>query len=153
MKWNKLFVGVSLVLFSVCFSTLNAQQVKSYMQMETVGQSPYGPIREPAFGRLATTVTWNGDGSIRLMDGTLWTLNGTMWDGTICFKYKGTSGIVVPNTQYTELRFAPDYSIMQVHYMFGMPGMYQQMYIRYQYLGEGAQPAFDYINGGWGPRF
>lgn len=148
MKTKILLFGISFMLFFSCFTNLNAQQVKSYMQLETVGQSVYGPIQQPAPGRMATTVTWNSDGSVQLMDGTRWTSNGTMWDGTFCFKYAGTTGIVMPNTQYQELRIAADYSMIQVNFVFGMPGMYQQMYTRYSYFGEGTQPAFDYINGG-----
>lgn len=115
MKSKKLLLGLSFMLFFSCFSNLNAQQVKS---------------------------------SVQLMDGTRWKPNGTLLNGTYCFKYAGTNGIVIPNTQYTELLIAADYSMIQVNFVFGMPGMYQQMYTWYSYLGEGTQPAYDYINGG-----
>lgn len=52
-------------------------------------------------------------------------------------------------TQYQNAVFSRDYSMMQIYYVFGvgMPGFAVQMNAFYKYIGEGRQPAYDWING------
>jgi hypothetical protein len=52
----------------------------------------------------------------------------------------------MPNTQYIEAMFTEDYSAMQVISVFGMMGRYIQMYKIYRFLGDGSQPAFDWMS-------
>ena len=53
---------------------------------------------------------------------------------------------MMPNTQYVEAMFTEDYSAMQVNYVFGMMGMYIQMCRIYRFIGDGRQPAFDWMS-------
>lgn len=150
MRLLKLFLSMVAILSLISVNNLNAQQVKSYMQGETQTQTPYGPISQYPQGKQATTVTWKSNGNIELMDGTIWKPAGQALDGSLHYTYVGSSlALTMPDTKYTDLYLAQDYSLMRVVFVFGVQGMYQQMSTYYSYLGDGAQPAHNYINSGY----
>lgn len=132
-----------LALMSLSIVAMDAQEmVKSYYQQEVRGggQVPIAPQN------LATYVEWYDNGIIKMMDGTVWRFRNQSWDGIRHYTFVKSTGIVMPNTQYIEAMFTEDYSAMQVISVFGMMGRYIQMYKIYRYLGDGSQPAFDWMS-------
>lgn len=147
MKANLFSIVLLMLCFNCLFSNVRAQQIRSYARGETTAQTELSSVTQFPTTNMSMTVTWNLDGTLRLMDGSNWKPDGSLWDGTLRYKYTGNSGIpAMPNTTYTTLLMAPDFSVMQLNYVFGMPGMYTNMSTRYTYIGDGAQPAFEYSN-------
>ena len=138
---------VLYLAFSLFFTlTVNAQEkTRSYFCQQTAGPNSASAI---ATTNQATFVQWYSDGSIRMMDGTTWEYQG-MRNGFHVYSFLRSTGIAMPNTQYTTAVFNADYSAMQVNYVFGigMMGMPIQMYSFYRYIGDGSQPAYDWMSG------
>lgn len=123
--------------------------IRSYMQKETVGQSANGPIYNVP-QNMSTWVEWSEDGrAIQMMDGTIWGYQGQDYNRIHHYKYAGTSSGSMPGTNYVEVMFSPNYDYMQINYTFGMMGMYTPMVSKWEYIGEGAQAAYDWMNGNY----
>lgn len=137
----------TLFLMVVATLTVNAQVItRSYFCQQINAPVSSGPT---ATLNQATFVEWNGNNNIiRMMDGTEWCYQG-MRNGCHVYSFYRATGIIMPGTQYQYAVFSSDYSILQVYYVFGvgMPGFAIQMNNLYKYLGEGRQPAYDWING------
>lgn len=115
------------------------------MENEIIGQSVQGPISEVP-QHSGTWVEWSAKGdSITMMDGTQWKQTRTL-DGSIHYRYTGTTRQNQPYTQLLEAIFNKDYSQMNIRYVFGPMGMCVQMVGKYSYLGDGKQLAEDWIN-------
>lgn len=139
---NKFILALLISVASIC--TGNAQTItRSYycQEMGTQGQVPR------VLDRQATYVQWYENGSIKMMDGTIWKFRNQSFDGVRHYAFAGSSGPVMPGTQYMEAMFSSDFTIMQINYAFGMMGMMVPMYSIYKYIGEGTQPAYDWISG------
>lgn len=92
---------------------------------------------------------WSSDGkTITMSDGTQWRYLQDN-NGYHHYTYVGTTGVAMPNTQYNQAVFNHDYSTMAIFYSFGMSGMMIQMRSDWQYIGEGTQPANDWITGNY----
>lgn len=95
-----------------------------------------------------TYVEFYNDGNrIVLLDGTYWKYEGRTNYGVIVYRYAGTNSVPMPGTQYQVLTFNSDYSKMKIGYVFGFMGMYNQMMSVWSYIGEGREPAIQWING------
>lgn len=139
----RLYLSIFLFLSSVFVST--PQTIRSYMENEIIGQSVQGPISEVP-QHSGTWVEWSAKGdSITMMDGTQWKQTRTL-DGSIHYRYTGTTRQNQPYTQLLEAIFNKDYSQMNIRYVFGPMGMCVQMVGKYSYLGDGKQLAEDWIN-------
>ena len=128
-----------------CIFISSAQISRSYMQNEIIGQSVQGPISEVP-QHSGTWVEWSASGdSITMMDDTQWKRTKSL-DGNIHYRYTDTIGQNHPYTQLVEAIFNKDYSKMNIRYVFGPVGMGVQMVGKYSYIGDGKQPAEDWIN-------
>lgn len=140
--FNKIILASVLIITSV--SPNIAQTItRSYycQEMGTQGQVPRVPDRQ------ATFVQWQEDGSIKMLDGTIWRFRNQSYDGVRHYVFAGSTCPIMPGTQYVEAMFSNDYTIMQINYAFGMMGMMVPMYSIYRFIGEGTQPAYDWISG------
>ncbi len=125
----------------------NAQMTKSYMQMEIVSPSYNGPISASA-DNVGLWVQWNIDRSkIKMFDGTTWSFDKKDGHGNMIYKYQGSTSPIMPGVQYQTVLFIPDYTKMYVFYSFSMMGTTCQMRATYGYIGEGKEPAINYITG------
>lgn len=123
-------------------------QIRSYMTSQILTQGAYGPIAEVPQNQ-GGWVSWSNDGkTITMSDGTQWRYLQDN-NGYHHYSYAGTTGVAMPNTQYNQAVFNHDYSTMAIFYSFGMPGMMIQMRSDWQYIGEGTQPAYDWITGNY----
>lgn len=136
----------------ICLSRLfsaQAQLVRSFMHMETVGQSAQGPVYASPTNS-ALWVEWSNDMSTcHMLDNTVWRLQGSDMYGNIVYVYAGSSGPTMPMTTYQRAVFSADKMRMQVFYVFGMMGMYTQMAATYNYIGEDTEPAYNCITGNY----
>jgi len=126
--------------------TMNAQErTRSYFCQQINSPVSTGPT---ACLNQATFVMWYDDDTIKMMDGTVWRYQG-MTNGYHVYAFSRATGMIMPNTQYQYAIFTTDYSRMQVNYIFGvgMPGFAIQMSSLYKYIGEGQQPAYDWMSG------
>lgn len=132
-----------LALMSLNIAAMKAQEmVKSYFLQETRGGGQVPIVSQNS----ATYVEWYDNGTIKMMDGTVWRFRNQSWDGVRHYTFVKSTGIVMPNTRYVEAMFAKDFSAMQVNYVFGMMGRYIQMCRIYRFIGDGSQPAFDWMS-------
>lgn len=137
---NFIFLVVVFPFYSI------AQDCKSFMQMEVVAPSNSGPITASE-GNVGLWVEWNGDNSsITMMDGTIWEYSYTDNKKNSHYKYKGSSLSTMPGTTYHEAIIIPDRTKMQIIYTFGFMGFDVKMYATYGYIGEGKDPAMDYVS-------
>lgn len=137
---------LALILSVVSIYTATAQTItRSYfcLEMGTRGQVPRVPDRQ------ATFVQWYDNGSIKMLDGTIWKFRNQSFDGIRHYAFAGSSGPVMPGTQYMEAMFSNDFTVMQINYAFGIMGMMVPMYSIYKFIGEGTQPAYDWISGNY----
>lgn len=133
------------LLISIIPISINAQTIRSYIENEIIGQSAQGPISEVP-QHSGTWVEWTGIGdTITMMDGTTWEKSSS-FDGNIHYRYVGTNGQPERFTQYIEAIFNADYTKMNIRYAFGPMGMSVQMVGKYSCLGDGKQPAEEWIN-------
>lgn len=151
---KKYYILILFIGLTMC--TTAQDQIKSYFCQEISGPSTmYGPnVRVP--DRQATYVEWFDDGIIKMMDGTVWKYRGTI-NGLHRYGFVKATGVIMPGTRYTETVFSADYSRMQINYFFGidMPGIVMPMSMNsiipmnslYVFLGEGTQPAYDWMSG------
>lgn len=126
--------------------TLSAQKkTRSYFCQQINSPVSTGPT---ATLNQATFVEWFDDDTIKMMDGTVWQYQG-MINGYHVYSFMKYTGLVMPGTQYQNIIFSADYTLMQVNYVFGvgMPGLAIQMSSFYKYIGDGRQPAHDWMNG------
>lgn len=126
--------------------TMNAQErTRSYFCQQTSGPVSTGPV---AASNLATFVEWYENGTIKMMDGTVWKYQGRK-NGYHVYSFLKSTMMAMPGTQYQTAVFTADYSMMQINFIFGvgMPGFAVPMNSFYKYIGEGRQPAYDWING------
>ena len=141
---TKIFTLLFMVMLTL---TLSANgKTRSYFCQQINAPVSTGPT---ATLNQATYVEWDDDdNTIRMMDGTVWRYQG-MRNGCHVYSFWRATGIVMPGTQYQNAVFSRDYSMMQIYYVFGvgMPGFAVQMNAFYKYIGEGRQPAYDWING------
>lgn len=132
-----------LAFMSLNIAAMNAQEmIKSYYQQETHGGGQVPIVAQ----NLATYVEWYDNGTIKMMDGTVWRFRNQSWDGIRHYTFVKSTGMMMPNTQYVEAMFTEDYSAMQVNYVFGMMGRYIQMCRINRFIGDGRQPAFDWMS-------
>lgn len=138
---------ICLLFFFVLFSFhVNAQDCKSFMQMEVMAPSNSGPITS-SDGNVGQWVEWNADDSrISMMDGTIWELDYVDDKNNSHYKFKKSMLSIPPGTTYHEAVIIPDKTKMQIVYTFGMMGFYVKMHATYGYIGEGKQPAIDYVS-------
>lgn len=123
-----------------------AQDCKSFMQMEVMAPSNSGPITASE-GNIGLWVEWDANNSrITMMDGTIWEYDYTDEKNNSHYKYKGSSLSVMPGTTYHEAVIIPDKTKMKIIYTFGFMGFDVRMYATYGYIGEGKQPAMDYVS-------
>ena len=138
---------MTMFIVALMTVTLSAQgETRSYFCQQINAPVSTGPT---ATVNQATFVEWDDDdNTIRMMDGTVWRYQG-MSNGCHVYSFWKATGIVMPGTQYQNAVFSRDYSMMQIYYVFGvgMPGFAVQMNAFYKYIGEGRQPAYDWING------
>lgn len=143
MKKNLYRIVMLLALMSLNIAAMKAQEmVKSYFLQETRGGGQVPIVSQNS----ATYVEWYDNGTIKMMDGTVWRFRNQSWDGVRHYTFVKSTGIVMPNTRYVEAMFAKDFSAMQVNYVFGMMGRYIQMCRIYRFIGDGSQPAFDWMS-------
>ena len=143
MKKNLNRIVMLLALMSLNIAAMKAQEmVKSYFLQETRGGGQVPIVSQNS----ATYVEWYDNGTIKMMDGTVWRFRNQSWDGVRHYTFVKSTGIVMPNTRYVEAMFAKDFSAMQVNYVFGMMGRYIQMCRIYRFIGDGSQPAFDWMS-------
>lgn len=142
IKFQKLLAISILAFIPFCVS---AQNCKSYMQMEVMSPSNSGPITA-CDGNVGLWVEWNEDEStLTMMDGTKWKFDYTDNKNNKHYKFKGSDLSIMPGTTYHEAVLIPDKTKLRVIYTFGMMGFYVKMYATYGYIGEGKQPALDYV--------
>lgn len=147
--FNTFTATVTVVLIAMLGnpSGLSAQ-TRSYIASQILTQGAYGPIAEIPQNQGAW-VSWSNDGNtIMMSDGTQWYYLQD-YNGNHHYSYAGTTGVAMPNTQYNQAVFNYDYSAMSIYYSFGMPGMMIQMRSDWQYIGDGTQPAYDWITGNY----
>ena len=124
---------------------VKAQELRSYMENEIIGQSIQGPIYEVP-QHAGTWVEWDASGdNIIMMDGTKW-MKSNSFDGNIHYRYIGTDGQPERFTHYIEAIFNADFTKMNIPYAFGPVGMSVQMVGKYSCLGDGKQLAEEWIN-------
>lgn len=142
-------IKLLLVILCSCLEAINAQDIKSYMQMEVItpvkGEAPISNC-DPTAGLWAE---WsNEDTCILLMDGTKWKYSRTDTDGNEYYKYNGSDMSTEPGVSYKELKVIPDKTKLKIRYIFSFMGYSMEMIATYGYIGEGAQPAIDYVTRG-----
>ena len=141
---TKFFISLLIVMLTL---TLSIQgKTRSYFCQQINAPVSTGPT---ATLNQATFVEWNDDDStIKMMDGTEWRYQG-MRNGCHIYSFYRATGMIMPGTQYQSAVFSGDFSMMQIYYVFGvgMPGFAVQMNAFYKYIGEGRQPAYDWISG------
>lgn len=120
--------------------------VKSYYQQE-MGAS--GQVPTPSGNNMADVVTFYDNGMIKLMTGTVWRFSQNAFNGNHIYQFVRNEGMAMPNTYYQTCVFNSDYSMMQTNFTFGIMGMMMQQYALYRYLGEGSQPAYDWMSGNY----
>lgn len=140
---------IFLLLISFCFCSIAMAQeitmVKSYYQQEIGAQGQVPRASE----KCADIVTFYDNGLIKLMSGTVWRFRQNDFNGNHIYVFVRNEGIAMPNTYYQNCVFNSNYSIMQTNFSFGMMGMMMQQYALYRYLGEGTQPAYDWMSGNY----
>lgn len=142
IKFQKLLAISILAFMSFC---INAQNCKSYMQMEIMSPSNSGPITA-CDGNVGLWVEWNEDEStLTMMDGTKWKFDYTDSKNNKHYKFKDSELSIMPGITYHEAVLIHDKTKLRVIYTFGMMGLDVKMYATYGYIGEGKQPALDYI--------
>lgn len=152
MKSKKINTFSTVIIIAVLTmlgssSGLSAQ-TRSYATSQILTQGAYGTIAEVPQNQ-GTWVSWSNDGkTITMSDGTQWRYLQDN-NGYHHYSYAGTTGVAMPNTQYNQAVFNHDCSTMAIFYRFGMPGMMIQMRSDWQYIGEGTQPAYDWITGNY----
>ena len=136
-----------VILLSLALSVHAQDAVKSYFCQQITSVSRSGPNQRVP-DRQATYVEWYSDGTIKMMDGTIWKYRG-QFNGFHNYGFVRASGIVMPGTQYVEAIFTADFSKMQINYVFGigMMGTPIPMNSIYVLLGDGTQPAYDWMMG------
>lgn len=94
---------ISILLFLFCSSTFTqAQEVKSFMQMEILSPSNSGPYTgcEQDAG---LWVEWSSnDNYMEMLDGTIWKYDYTDDKNERHYKFKKSSMSIVPGTTYHE---------------------------------------------------
>jgi len=142
---TRFFALTIVILMSIPMISNAQENMKSYYcsQMGAFGQPPTVPQR------LTAVITLWGDRTIILNTGTItyWNFTHQSSDGIRHYSFSEAQGMSMPNTNYQELLISSDYGVMRLIYVFGMPGMWTQMYQDFRYLGEGTQPAINWING------
>lgn len=115
--------------------------------MEIVSPSYNGPISASS-ENVGLWVQWYLDRSkIKMLDGTTWKFDKRDNIGNLIYKYIGSSSPLMPGVKYQMVAFIPDYTKMVVYYTFSMMGTSCQMIATYGYIGEGKEPAINYISG------
>lgn len=133
---------VAITVISVRVSAAEVIMVKSYLQQETGGGNQV-PI---VSNNLSEVVTFFDDGTIKLRFGTVWKYRGNDAYGNRIYAFVRNEGIALPGYAYQGLAISSDYSRMQMNYLFGLMGRYVPMYTAYRYLGEGTEPANNWMN-------
>lgn len=136
---------MAFIAFTVNSSSVSAAQVtmvKSYLQSETGGGGQV-PI---VSNNLSEVVTFFDDGTVKLRFGSVWKYRGNDAYGNRIYAFVRNEGIALPGYAYQGLAISSDYSRMQMNYLFGLMGRYVPMYTAYRYLGEGTEPANNWMN-------
>ena len=140
---------ITLLFVTFMTLTMSAQEkTRSYFCQQMAGPVSTGPV---AMDRQATFVEWYDDNTIKMMDGTVWKYQGRA-NGCHVYSFLRTTGMAMPYTQYINAVFSADFSMLQVNYVFGagMPGIPIRMNSLYKYIGDGREPAYDWMNGRYG---
>lgn len=136
---------MAFIAFTVYSSSVSAAQitmVKSYLQSETGGGGQVPVVSN----NLSEVVTFFDDGTVKLRFGKVWKYRGNDAYGNRIYAFVRNEGISLPGYSYQGLVISSDYSRMQMNYLFGLMGRYVPMYTAYRYLGEGTEPANDWMN-------
>lgn len=114
--------------------------------MEVMAPSNSGPITA-CEGNVGLWAEWDKDNSIMtMMDGTIWEFDHIDNKNNLHYNYKGSTLSTMPGTTYHEAVVIPDKTKLRIIYTFGMMGLNVKMYATYGYIGEGKQPAIDYVS-------
>lgn len=134
---KRIFAAFMFVLSCV---TMNAQDVKSYYCCE-IKSAAAGQVISQVPTNQATCAMWWEDGSVWLANGTKWRYMSTDYQGNRHYRYDGSTGPTMPNTQYRELICNSNKTVFQINYLFGFGNMLSPMSSVFQYLGEGTSAA------------
>lgn len=117
------------------------------MQYDIVSPSYNGPISASS-DNVGLWVQWNLDRSkIKMLDGTSWTFEKKDSNGNLIYKYQNSTAPIMPGVNNQKVVFIPDCTKMVIYYTFSMMGLTCQMVATYGYIGEGREPAINYITG------
>ena len=134
-----------MAIYLCCCTVSAAQMAKSFVQMEVLTPSRSGPITDYA-GNVALWAEWIQDESyMEMLDGTKWKYDHMDSKGECHYKFVKSLKPIMPGTTYHEAVVSCDKTKIVVIYTFGFGGYYTKMYATYGYIGEGKQPAVDYI--------
>lgn len=149
LTMKKISIVLCTVITSlICCISANAQEItmiKSYYQQETGGGGQVPMVSE----KMAEVITFYDNGFIKDMQGNVWRFKQNALNGNRIYGFVRNEGFAMPNTYYQTCVFSSDYSMMQKNYTFGIMGMMMQQYSLYRYLGEGSQPAYDWMSGNY----
>lgn len=91
-------------------------------------------------------IEWSSNNNyMEMLDGTIWKYDYIDDKNERHYKFKKSSMSIVPGTTYHEAVVSFDKTKVVIIYTFGLSGFYTKMYATYGYIGEGMQPAIDYI--------
>lgn len=152
IDYNTIVMAIKKILPKVTFATIlaaflmfsfsAAAVTKSYAAWQVLTQGPYGPITDTPMNQ-SVWAEWNDDFDyVSLSDGTRWSYIGD-YNGNHHYSYAGGGGM--PNTEYSQIVFSGDYSQFSMFYSFGMMGMMMQMRSDWRFIGNGSQPALDWL--------
>ena len=132
---------IMLLFTALVTTTLSAQErIRSYYCVQVSSPNALPSVSE----NTSTYVEWYDNGTIKMLDGTVWRYQGKN-NGVYVYAFQGGS-VYMPGTRYLTACFSSDFSRLQVNFYFGMLGMEYPMSAMYSYLGEGRQPAYDWFN-------
>lgn len=115
------------------------------MLMEVLAPSNSGPITS-AEKKMGLWIEWNSDESvINMIDGTIWDYERTDEKNYRHYKFRSSIMSISSGVTFHEVVVIPDKTKIQVIYTFGFMGFNVKMFATYGYIGEGKQPALDYI--------
>lgn len=136
----------TLLLILLCnYIPAKAQVIKSFMQMEILTPSNSGPITG-CNQDAGLWIEWSeNDNNMEMLDGTMWKYDYTDNNNERHYKFKKSSISIIPGITYHEAVVSFDKTKVVIIYTFGLSGYYTKMYATYGYIGEGKQPAIDYI--------
>ena len=142
---NRIKIALFLLFLICSYFPSEAQNVKSFMQMEIFAPSNSGPITG-CDQNAGLWIEWSeNDKHMEMLDGTLWKYDYTDSKNERHYKFIKSLMSIMPGTTFHEAIVSFDKTKVVIIYTFGFSGLYTKMYATYGYIGEGKQPAIDYI--------